>query len=259
MNDLTKIFDELKLDQTNNLFIMAGDMNARHTDWGDLTVNMRGQYLQWWLKNDFKYKTHMWGPAESTFPAANTFLDMGLFDIRVKVTNAINNKIRVIPYDSDHKALLFTIELEMDDNLLYEKPVPQNRLTFNKTYWEKFHNDLEKQNDSQEIPANRNLTKNEIDYYLNYYEKIIYQELVNNTPKNKNYSTLTNYIDTKIKKLQKIKNNVLTIKHNISKNRKVILFRIVNNCLVNSVPILEFSKEKKRKLLAVSIISFFLL
>lgn len=76
--DLSKIFDELKLEQSNHLYFLTGDLSARHELWGDHVNTTRGKYLKWWLaKNDFKYRIKLIGPNEPTFPAQTLSLTLG--------------------------------------------------------------------------------------------------------------------------------------------------------------------------------------
>lgn len=49
-NELTEIFTKLKLNKNNNRYIIAGDLNARHTEFGDTINAPRGKYLTQWEK-----------------------------------------------------------------------------------------------------------------------------------------------------------------------------------------------------------------
>lgn len=55
--EMTKIFEQLKLENTSNYYIIAGDFNAKHKDWANSENNERGSNLREWLnKNDVHFK-----------------------------------------------------------------------------------------------------------------------------------------------------------------------------------------------------------
>lgn len=61
--DLNNLFNQLKLNCKKNYFILAGDLNAKHTNWLNPNNNPRGISLDRWLKeNEFftnqNYTTH---------------------------------------------------------------------------------------------------------------------------------------------------------------------------------------------------------
>lgn len=114
--------------------MLVGDVNARHELWEDKISNMRGKYLKWWYtKNNFKYKANLIGPSEPTYPSTSSYIDLGLFDVRVEIPDLINNTLPVIPYDSDQNALKFRIQVQQDDEFLYDKTKNNNFININKT------------------------------------------------------------------------------------------------------------------------------
>lgn len=106
---------------------MAGDLNAQHVNWGDNNSNERGAVLaEWHRDNRIKFITILMGPEVASYPAGNSFLDLILLDARVKVINSSNNKFKVHPYDSDHKAILLKINIENLNKFLYfDSPPPR--------------------------------------------------------------------------------------------------------------------------------------
>ncbi|XP_063994275.1 uncharacterized protein LOC135171576 [Diachasmimorpha longicaudata] len=61
--ELESLLDELNLENQKNYYILAGDLNCRHPDWGNSGYNPR---------------------ASATFPNNNSFLDICLIDKRIK-------------------------------------------------------------------------------------------------------------------------------------------------------------------------------
>ena len=49
---LNSLFDKLHLHHPDNMYIIAGDLNARRTDWGDRISNARGRLLSIWEATD---------------------------------------------------------------------------------------------------------------------------------------------------------------------------------------------------------------
>lgn len=142
--ELQDLFFELKLDSINNYYLLAGDLNAKHPLWGDLTPNTRGAALaEWYSDNRIKFRTTLLGPEVATCPAGNSFLDLVLHDTRIRIINAINNKCKVLPYDSHHEALICKIKIENLDEFLFTPPIINN-YNYNKTNWNKLKKNLEK-------------------------------------------------------------------------------------------------------------------
>lgn len=231
-NELQSIFLELKLDAPNNYYILAGDLNAKHTFWGDDKSNSRGTaLLEWFNDNRLKFRTSLMGPEIATYPAGNSFLDLAIYDARVKVINSTNNKSKVYPYDSDHKAILLKIKIENLDEFLFT-PSQTKNYNFNKTNWEKFKKNLEKI--QLNIPSNKNLLNNEIDNFIGTLNNNIINELHKVTPKYKNNDSIKRYTNKEIKQLQSLKSKILTEIHKLNKKfiHNGILISALKNALV---------------------------
>lgn len=81
MAELQLIFDKLDLQKTNNYFIIAGDLNAKHADWNNPIDNKRGISLKNWLhQNQIKYKISLLNTAVPSFPKSGAFIDICLAD-----------------------------------------------------------------------------------------------------------------------------------------------------------------------------------
>lgn len=218
VRDFKLIVDELKLDDTNNYYLLGGDLNARHQDWGDEKSNYRGRSLKNWLqKNDLRFRTVITGPREPSFPSKNSFIDIAIHDTRVNIINKINNKIPVIPYDSDHNGLLMHICLQTDENFLFEKPLPQNKINFNQTNWSSFYHKMFNHPSLPPISEKNNLSNNEINNYLNELDELVLKTLVETTPPPKRYDSISRYINGRIIKGQHIKGYLLSCIHRMKK------------------------------------------
>lgn len=115
ITELNELFSKLKLEDENTYYIIAGDYNARHTEFGDRTNRLRGRLLvNWERENALRYKTKIHTPAEPTYIPAQTYLDIAIADARLQFRNLVNNKLDTISYDSDHKAIFIEIDIQMN-------------------------------------------------------------------------------------------------------------------------------------------------
>lgn len=105
LNDLLPCLD---LNNLNNSFIQAGDLNARRKEWGDSDDNQRRKYLRNWEKDTLaKYRVKIYTTDEALFTPAKTYLNICITDLTISDLTS-NGKITTADYDSDHRALLFT-------------------------------------------------------------------------------------------------------------------------------------------------------
>lgn len=172
-------------------------MNARHKNWGDSTNNQRGRYLISWLQSKaLDYRARLYPPSDATFPSANSYLDICISDIRIELNNLINDKLRTLTHTSDHKAIQIEINLDSInfDPILHNKPTLTKN--FKKTNWNKFKKHLTK--NSITIPANINLTNNQIDNYIADLEKAITNAIEETVPTYKPTDSVTKYVNKKI-------------------------------------------------------------
>ena len=214
INELDYLFNKLNLIDVNNLYVVAGDFNARHTLWGDSIDRRKGIMLKNWLDNEgIVYRSRIIPPSTATFPRANSFLDLCLLDSRLKIINLNNDKIRTLDYNSDHCALSFTINLS--DIAIINNIDPNNsyRFIFKKTKWNKFSKKLRKLH-NEEIPHNRNLSIHEINNYISNIELSIKKTIDETVPKYNPNNNVLNYISDKIKKLHRYKSFLVTTLNN---------------------------------------------
>ena len=234
IHELTNLFDTLNLDSLENYYYLAADLNAKHESWSNEIINSRGTKLYNWL-NDFqlKFKLKLLHSQFPSFPRSNSYLDIILADSRLTISNKINsNQLPNIPYDSDHDGLLAIIKFEQTDKIEQNTDL-KNLYNFKKTNWHTFKNYLN-QNCETNISAYRNLEIEEIDESIYSLEKLIRKAIEKNTPKIKIRNQTENYINSKIKKLQKTKSFLITQIKNFYRNnlnRNSVEFNILKNLL----------------------------
>lgn len=202
LNDLNIIIKELKLFDSQNWYILAGDLNANHPDWRGYTENQRGVYLKNWLQNnDLTHRIKLLGLSEPTYPAENSFLDICLLDYRITLNNAVNGKLKVVPYDSDHNALKMSFALtELGDLTLERTPNP-HKFNYDKVNWEDFQQFFDSY--TSNIPENINLSNDEIDSHLQALNDLILEAINSTVPKIKISTSLNKYLTPKIKETTK--------------------------------------------------------
>ncbi|WP_228824861.1 hypothetical protein, partial [Nocardia blacklockiae] len=67
---------------------MAGDFNAKHSAWGNLNSNTRGNVLyDWWQMNTIERKIELYATSTPSYPKGNSFLDLLMIDDRIQVLN----------------------------------------------------------------------------------------------------------------------------------------------------------------------------
>ncbi|KYN03421.1 hypothetical protein ALC62_05739 [Cyphomyrmex costatus] len=119
--DLNKLFTLLELNKLENYYIIAGDLNAKHTNWKNPNNNPRGISLTLWLeKNNILFKTRLLSTKYPSYPYGKSFLDI-VIDTRLTFHEieddcGLNN----IPHDSDHNATSFQVSLDDYDELLLD-------------------------------------------------------------------------------------------------------------------------------------------
>ncbi|KAL6417501.1 hypothetical protein ACFW04_012685 [Cataglyphis niger] len=172
--------------------MIAGDFNAKHTDWANSENNERGIALRSWLDdNDVLYKLKLYGPDSPSYPRGGSFIDL---------TN-VNGTLNTLPLDSDHKAISVHFSVHSDE--LDLNFAENHNLNYNKADWKKFKTTLTKA--EIDIPKNRNLSINEINDFIDTLESLITDAMNESIPKIKSSSSVDKYINSKIKKLQKQK------------------------------------------------------
>ncbi|XP_043588297.1 uncharacterized protein LOC122570265 [Bombus pyrosoma] len=207
------------LDKQENYYIIAGDLNAKHTSWKNDINNTRGNFIRNWLDNkSILYKTNLYSSELPSYPKAGSYLDICLADARLKFQDLRpNNTLKTLDYDSDNNAIKFQISKNTSDHLTLETQTETPRFNYKKTDWKKFQKILE-QNCDLKIYNNANLTNRQIDSFIDEIEKHIQIALQRSVPNLKQKNSCEPYINNKIKKLQRDKSYILSKLNNTKYN-----------------------------------------
>lgn len=170
-NEFLQLFESLNLQNPNFLYILAGDLNCKHSDWGNTNCNTKGNLLKEWLSNnEIRFRTSIYASVSPSYPRCGSYLDLCVADSRLLIQkeNSTLNCIKTLDYDSDHNALqIVVLRGENDHPLSFFKEKPTQKYNFKKTNWKKFKKSMtSKLNNNDNIPNNRNLSNSEIDFYL---------------------------------------------------------------------------------------------
>ncbi|XP_076660285.1 uncharacterized protein LOC143363606 [Halictus rubicundus] len=211
-SDLNTIFDKLELHKLNNYYLLAGDLNAKHTDWHNTTNNNRGTTLNKWLHHNLiQYRVTLLNTLLPSFPISGSFIDICLTDNRIKFHRLpAPGSLHTRDYDSDHRATEMTITLDADEPLIIDEPTHTKKYNFNKVNWLDFQTNL-LTIDNTIIPNTRNLTIEEIDNYTDKLNTSINSAIDNTIPRIPNdYNSTDRYITPTIKNLKKLKSTLIT-------------------------------------------------
>lgn len=222
IDDLNDLFINLNI-QSNDLYIIAGDLNARHTDWGDHGVNSRGGFLKNWIQDKAtELNVKLYVPDSPTFPQAGTYLDICLADARLNIDTSshASNKVKTLDYDSDHRGISITVSLENLEIMLNTLSKTNYTKNFRMTNWAKFRLYLI-DNDNIEIPANRNLSNSEIDDFTLKMESSIQEAINSIVPVYKPTNSMIKYINPKIERLFNKKSKLLTALNKTKRKRNL--------------------------------------
>lgn len=186
--------------QNYNGCIIGGDLNAKHTSWGDISDNINGKTLNHWVQNNALDFARICFDKPS-FSLGVSFLDH--FLISTNLINTINNNfnIKTLPSFSDHFPLFLKLILNDFDLILKNKTTYKS---FQNTDWKKFKKDLDNELELFMPPHDQNLSNEEIDSFVEYLSKSIVvcvkQNSTNIELKNRKY-----IVSDEIKNLYKIK------------------------------------------------------
>lgn len=219
--DMFKLFDSLNLQNIDNYYILAGDLNGRHPDWGNPSDNPKGNYLkQWLMENEIYFRCKFYASNSPSFPRSGSYLDVCIADCRVHIekTNNTINCLETLDYDSDHSAIqIFASMGNEQRQFTFLEEIQVSIYNYKKTNWKKFKNKIIlKMEQELQIPDNRNLSNSEIDYHVNRLNNIIVSTVANVTPKNKKKDLYSNITNATIKNLHSEKSKILTLikRHN---------------------------------------------
>lgn len=115
-------------------------------------------------------------------------------------------------YESDHSAIQIIVSNQGNDHLLgYFKELPTPQFNYKNTNWKKFKNCvLNELNSVQTTPNDRNLSNQEIDFYLLQLNSSLINSIEKSVPKFKSYEPIAQFLNPTIKKLQREKSKILT-------------------------------------------------
>lgn len=75
IRELNELFTLLKLDNPNTLYILGGDLNSKHAEWGNSTAYSEGNGLKHWLDdNDLIFRCQSYTSHFPSFTRAASFL-----------------------------------------------------------------------------------------------------------------------------------------------------------------------------------------
>lgn len=235
--ELNNLFRQLQLENEKNYYILAGDLNAKHTNWLNKENNPRGISLNKWLvSNEFKYRTKLYCTQFPSYPLGESHLDIIISDITIDFNNAVESfKLPSAPYDSDHNAIVAHVSFTKDTQIPFRNDTETQRYNYRATDWEKFTKALN-QNFKTDIPNDKNLSIQETTEYLKQIDNIIREGIKKNIPKIKPKDGVDIYLNTNIINLQKFKSHILTQLHkkqrewpNVNENAIRIVKRILQD------------------------------
>ncbi|CAK9827467.1 hypothetical protein ANTRET_LOCUS5156 [Anthophora retusa] len=230
--ELEKLFIELDLMKQSNYYVIAGDLNAKHESWANKINDERGIVLKEWINNnDIKYRINLYHTAVPSFPRYGSFIDLILADARIDFSNANENRVNTVQLASDHEAITALISIP-SQNIIRTQNEENITYNFAKADWTKFQNILQTYNPN--IEADRNLTKEKIDMYIQEIEHRIIYAMELAIPKLKPQNSIDKYLTKRIRQLIKEE------KDTISAHRRILragtigpltnhVLRILNN------------------------------
>lgn len=220
--EFEKIFELLKLNEPQNFYLIAGDMNAKHTNWLNPVNDPRGVFVNNWMENNhINYKCILHSPVSPTYPRGNSYLDICFSDARIKIetSNAIqsaidNNhiitKLPVLPYDSDHYAISMTCCLEDDHQFILDQRDDSPAFNFGRTNWKRFQKKLTNISANNIVPNDRNMSNCEIDDCIDMLDNQIESIIIQTVPRVKHTSNMSAFSTPAIKRLQQEKSKLVS-------------------------------------------------
>lgn len=219
-SEFQRFFDIMRFACTNNYYIIAGDLNAKHTNWNNTIHNTRGVFLDNFIReNQIDYKCTLYGTAESSFPSYGSFLDICIADVRLVLHGSENdsNSLETCTFDSDHCALIMNFSFVTDSPFELVRNIDVPKLNFAKTDWVRFDRSLMSSyrlqiisNQIEPIPNDRNLSRIEIDNHLENISKIIQMTINKVVPKVKSIDNVSCYITQIITALKREKTRLIS-------------------------------------------------
>lgn len=232
LEEYQHLFNTLDLMNVNNLYILAGDFNAKHRSWMNTVNNSRGNTINNWMEdNGMQYRGQLYYTSLPTFDRGSSFLDIAIADARINFNITVYSEdspnhdeygLLLLPYDGDHDAIQMTVQMEDDDAFVTRQHV--GRLQYKTTDWDKFTNKLffninrlRSTRRSPIIPTDRNIQNAEIDRYEELLQSTINETIEQTVKRTKQATSSDKFTNWRIKKLKKRKNEVLQAIFNAKK------------------------------------------
>lgn len=211
----------------NQKLVFGGDLNAKNIKWRNTRNNPSGIILENWMDTNINRAKVMF-PPEPTCIRQNT--QPSIIDTFITSNLIITDtpKVDVIDFLSDHKAIQIIIKNEND----IENEEPVTFWNYQKCNWDELNNYIKNELMQLGTIDNRNLSADEIDKYINFFETTTNNALNIFCPK------------IKLNRANQIKlspNSEALIKNKIALRRKLYRLR-------NSVNYLEHEKTIKNQL-----------
>ncbi|KAL7290515.1 hypothetical protein TKK_0015286 [Trichogramma kaykai] len=147
INDLDKLFNNLKLDNIRNDYVIIGELNAKHKNWNNVSINSRGREL-----NRRVFDVGMMFNTKILFSLTPTLYKANSFIALVKSNIITPNYLTTHNYESDHRAIELSLKLN------FQTAIPpiidrSTKFLYKKTNTKKFLKYLEK--NAIEVPSDR--------------------------------------------------------------------------------------------------------
>lgn len=244
--------DKLIKECGNSKFVIGGDFNAKHRSWCNNVNENNGVKLNEWLNNPTNKLNLMMltGIDQTCERSTNSFIDLIIFS-KTLINYYLNNnynQLSVIPYYSDHNAIVFMCII--DSNICAKS------LTYKYLYknvkWNIINKKIENKLSELGLPSIRNLHPNEIDYFAENLQQIICtvtDKHIRKIPINENLyiqeSNQTKVLKNNLKILQRRKKRARNTQSlNDIQNSIALIKNMITNSLENDYRIFWCEKLK---------------
>ena len=233
---------QLNLQQPNNYYILAGDYNAKHSDWKNANDNTRGKKFKKWMEiyKNF-YKLQLKHSIKPTYIRSGSYIDLVIHDNRLNISNNLNT----IRMESDHKAIQCFLNLtnlvNINNDIAFINTDSNEKLedyTRKQIDWEKYKNNIiytynnhiSEGRTTNRVPTDRNLENEDIDKHLETLDKIIIKTMESCTIQTKQKTIKEMYSNIIIDKLYKNKSQTINKIKKIKRNN----FNNLNNPIITN-------------------------
>lgn len=168
---------------TNNwTAVIAGDFNAKHPSWNNTTTCLQGRALaQWLYSQSIARQIRLERPADPTYykGAYSSTLDLFIVSDSVNIIRAGNtNTLKVLDYDSDHRAVQLQIQLQ---NRIQRREY-RHVLNYQCVNWSHFRRQLDLNIRDLHIPQHKNMTEDDINTKLEELNAKIFSTMTSVIP-----------------------------------------------------------------------------